>query len=341
MTKRRQLRIKLIARGQNGRAWGKQLPADGSFTGECSFHFNLDESDYDWLVVIDDVSRGLMTPAEPLRCADDHTLLVTTEPPTITHFGKAFCAQFAHVLTTQPPAALPHPNRIYSHTGNLWFNGHRYTELHEQPLPAKTSLLSTVCSSKQQKHTIHNDRYRFTQWLMQQLPGIDLYGHGSKFIEHKYDALDPYHFHLAIENYRGPHHWTEKLADPFLSGCFPIYYGCTNAADYFPRESFLEIDIYRREEALEKIRERIAIPPTDSTTVDALQEARRRVLHEHNLMFMIEKLALEHFNPARPASGRRLHGRKQMRCLRPADSLRFARWHLARRFNHRPSPMTP
>lgn len=330
MSPQRKLRIKWIARGKSGTAWAKQLPASGSFTGECSFHFERDETDYDWLVVIDDVSRKLTTPAEKLRCADEHTLLVTTEPPSITHFGKAFCAQYAHVLTSQPPDALSHPNRIYSHTGNLWFNGHSYRELHNQPLPEKSRGLSTVCSSKQQKHTIHNDRYQFTHWLMQQVPGIDLYGHGSRFVEHKYDALDPYRFHLAIENYRGPHHWTEKLADPYLSGCFPIYFGCTNVTDYFPRESFLEIDIYRREEAMEKIRDRLANPHLDSTATDALLEARRRVMHEYNLLFMVEQLALRHFNPSRKPSGRRIFARKQMRCLQPADSLRFACWHITR-----------
>ncbi|MEI6177785.1 MAG: glycosyltransferase family 10 [Verrucomicrobiota bacterium] len=331
MSHNRKLHIKLIARGKDGTAWAKQLPESGSFTGECSFHFDRDEPHYDWLVVIDDVSRKLTTPAEKLRCADEHTLLVTTEPPTITHFGKAFCAQYAHVMTSQPPEALQHPNRIYSHTGNLWFNGHSYRDLHGKPLPQKTRDLSTVCSSKQQKHTIHNDRYQFSHWLMQQIPSIDLYGHGSRFIEHKYDALDPYLFHLAIENHQGLHHWTEKLADSFLSGCFPIYYGCTNVADYFPPESFLEIDIHQRGEALEKIRERIDNPRFDSTIIDALHEARRRVMHEHNLLFMIELLALKHFNPALKPSGRLLFGRKQIRCLQPTDTLRFACWQIARR----------
>jgi hypothetical protein len=324
------IRIKLIARGRQSNRWPLQLPQSGSFSEQCSFHFSRDEANYDWLVVVDDVSRGLFTPAEKLTCADEHTLLVTTEPPTITCYGRRFSAQFAHVLTSQPQSALPHPGRIYSHTGNLWFNGHSYCELQGQKFPEKTRKLSTVCSSKQQKHTNHNDRYQFCHWLRGKMPDMDLFGHGSKYIEHKHHALDPYRYHLAIENYSGPHHWTEKLADSFLSGCFPIYYGCTNVADYFPSESFIEIDIFKRDEALEKIRSVTENDNHYASRIEALIEARRRVMEEHNLMHMIESLVLQHHRAGRKSSGRRLYGRKQIRVLQPIDALGQMKWRLSR-----------
>jgi len=326
------IRIKLISRGQPGFHCANQLPASGSFTGECSFHFSLDETQYDWLVVIDDVSRTLKSAPEKLSCADDHTLLVTTEPPTITHYGTAFCAQFAQVLTSQPPESLKHPNRIYSHTGNLWFNGHSYAELHGNDFPEKKDLFSTVCSSKQQKHTIHNDRYQFCHWLMQEMQSMNLFGRGSKFIEKKYDALDPYRFHLAIENYSGPHHWTEKLADPFLSGCFPIYYGCTNLADYFPAESFLEIDIFNRPDALAEIRSTIEDESFYAARREPLLEAKRLIMEDYNLLRMIELQVLEKHNPASKPSKRSLHGRKQMRWRKPTDAIERLAWRMKRDF---------
>jgi hypothetical protein len=324
------IRIKVISRGNSAFAVSKQLPASGSFTGQCSFSFDHDDSPYDWLAVIDDVSRKLRTPPIILRCADEHTLLITTEPPTITQYGKAFAAQFSHILTSQPPEDLNHHGRIYSHTGNLWFNGLSYDKLLNKGIPEKSLPLSTVCSSKQQKHTIHNDRYQFCNWLTQQLPTMDLFGHGSRFIKHKYDALDPYRFHLAIENYSGLHHWTEKLADSFLSGCFPIYYGCTNAADYFPQDSFMEIDIFDRQGALEKIRSVIEDEAFYASRKDVILESRKLIMEDYNLLRMIESIALQHYQPARKSSGRRLFGRKQMRCRRPADAARFAAWHLKR-----------
>lgn len=320
------IRIKLIVRGQPGTVFISQLPATGSFTGECSFHDSLSEDRYDWLVVIDDVSRKLGAPPESLACADEHTLLVTTEPQTITNYGRGFTRQFAHVLTSQSEKSLPHPNRIFSHTGNLWFNGHTYDQIHGNPLPGKSLGLSTVCSAKQQKHTLHNDRYQFCHWLMQRLPDMDLFGHGSRYIEKKYDALDPYRYHLAIENYVGPHHWTEKLADPFLSGCFPIYYGCENIGDYFTSDSYLEIDIYKREEALDLIRAITENPRHYPASLEALCEARRRVMNEYNLLSMIEEIVLKNYQSGIARNGRLLYGRKQMRCRNPLDALDHLRW---------------
>ena len=332
MTRAPKIRIKLIARGQHAYFCGNQLPASGSFTGDCVFCFSRDETEYDWLVVIDDISRSLKAAPEKLSCADEHTLFVTTEPSSITHYGTAFCAQFGHVLTSQAPESLKHPNRIYSHTGNLWFNGHSYEELYENELPEKSHQISTVCSSKQQKHTIHNDRFQFCHWLMEQIPSMNLFGHGSTFIQNKFDALDPYRFHLAIENYSGLHHWTEKLADPYLSGCFPIYYGCTNLADYFPGESYLEIDIFNRPEALDKIRSVIEDESFYASRRESLLESKRLIMEDYNLLRMIEFHVLENFNPTARPSKRNLYGRKQMRWRKPTDAIERLAWRIARDF---------
>ena len=328
LAKLEKIRVKIIARGQHAHPWQAQLPSEGLPSAPCEFVWRADAKNYDWLVVIDDVSRELMTPPETLACADEHTLFVTTEPPTITHYGTAFCAQFAHVLTSQPPEALQHPNRIDSHTGNLWFNGHCFDELEAQPFPRKTKSISTVCSSKKQKHTLHNQRYQFCHWLEQALPELEIYGHGSRYIKNKYDALDPFRFHLAIENYIGRHHWTEKLADAFLSGAFPIYCGCPNIADYFPEDSFLLIDLSNPRKALDQIRERLANDRFDQTRIDAMYEARRRVLHEYNLLNMITTIVAREFDPALKPSGRLLYNRKQMRLKHPGDLGAHLKWSL-------------
>ena len=326
----KKIRVKIIARGQHAHPWQAQLPCAGFPETSCEFIWWANAETYDWLVVIDDVSRDLRAPPERLACPDEHTLLVTTEPPTITRYGTAFCAQFAHVLTSHPPDTLRHPNRIYSHTGNLWFNGHRYDELHNKRFPEKTRSLSTVCSSKQQKHTLHDQRYQFCQWLKQKLPYLQIYGHGSHFVKKKYEILDPFRFHLAIENYRGTHHWTEKLADPILSGAFPIYYGCTNLGDYFPKEAFLEIDLFDKESTLKQIQDVMEDANYYSSRVEALYEARRRIMNEFNLLKMIEKIVLKEFEGASTPSRRPLYGRKQMRLKDPNDLWKHLIWSIAK-----------
>ncbi len=332
-SRNQKIRVKLIHRGRPGTLCIPQFPNKKSHWGDCEFIFTLEERNYDWLVVIDDISREISAPPENLACADQHTLLVTTEPPTITRYGRAFTGQFAHVLTSQDEQSLPHPNRIHSHTGNLWFNGHDFDEIQKIDFYEKSANVSTVCSSKRQKHTIHNDRYEFTQRLKQQLPQLEIFGHGVHFIEHKYEALDRYRFHLAIENHVATHHWTEKLADPFLSGAIPIYYGCPNIGDYFPSDSYLPIDINKPDEALHSIKELISDSNNYKQRLDALKEAQRLILYEYNLMAMLTKFISNHFNASQPASKRLLYGRKQMRARHPSDLLQHIIWKTQRTLN--------
>lgn len=40
-------------------------------------------------------------------------------------------------------------------------------------------------------------------------------------------------FHLAVENSRHKHYFTEKITDAFMSKTVPIYWGCSNLGDYF------------------------------------------------------------------------------------------------------------
>lgn len=59
----------------------------------------------------------------------------------------------------------------------------------------------------------------------------------------KAEALDPCRYHIAVENHVYNHHLTKKLPDAFLGCTLPFYHGALNAADYFPKESFIPIDI--------------------------------------------------------------------------------------------------
>lgn len=324
------IRIKIIDRARPGHAWKRQLPPSGSFTGKCEFVMERDATDYDWLVVVDDVNRHLTSEPEKLHCAPEHSLLTTTEPHSITRYSHHFTRQFAHVLTSQSPAQLPHPKHIHSQPGNVWYDFRGYEKILEAGLAEKTEDLSMICSTKQQRHTMHRQRFEFCEWLAGELPGIAYYGEGHRPIRRKFEALAPYRYHVVIENDFGPHHWTEKLADAYLNGCLPIYQGCTNLEEYFPRESFVQIDIADRQKSLAAIRELLADPQTYPSRLDAIREARRRVMEEYNLPAMLERIVLEHYDPSRKATDHRLLGRRQLRLRHPFDTLRHFVWHLTR-----------
>jgi len=158
--------------------------------------------------------------------------------------------------------------------------------------PKKSAELSTVCSAKQMRHTLHSNRVAFTHALKAAIPEMEVFGQGVREIPDKADALDPFRYHLAIENHVAPHHWTEKLSDPFLGWCLPIYHGCPNAADYFPEDSFISIDILNVGAAKDRILK--AIRDNEySRRLPAIRAARRLALYEYATFPQIARLITE------------------------------------------------
>ncbi|MCM2471873.1 glycosyltransferase [Rhizobium sp. CG5] len=262
------------------------------------FTFDPAARGYDWLVVYENLpaEQGERRPMriEQLDCPQANTVLLTTEPSAIKIYGRAYIRQFGHVVTSQEPFALRHPGRIWSQAGLRWFYGdgtdHAMTadEIagHE---PEKTAVLSTVCSTKRQGHTLHRLRYDFTQLAAARLPEMDVFGRGHRPLDDKAEAVDAYKYHLAIENHVAPHHFTEKLADPFLGLALPFYFGAPNAADYFPADSFIAIDIRKPDEAIRIMRE--AIDGNEyERRLPAIREARRRVIEEHSLFPLVARV---------------------------------------------------
>ena len=105
----------------------------------------------------------------------------------------------------------------------------------------------------------------------------------------KDEALSEYRFHIALENSVHQDYWTEKLADPFLRGCFPIYSGCPNLDDYFPEGSYARIDLEKPQQAIGTIRE-VLRSELDYASLDQRQEAKRKILYEYNIFAELEKL---------------------------------------------------
>jgi len=320
------LRIKLLGKfkpGQDGAGWLKFFPGRQPRWENCDFIFDRDCRDYDWLVVYDDLPSlaGERHPlwVEELACPPEHTLLILAEPSSVKCYGSTFLRQFKWLLGPQEAwATSHHPGQIIQQPALIWFyadsspRGDYDSLVNHVPL-AKTADLSTVCSSKRQGHTLHRERFDFTQALKLQLPFMEIYGHGVRPLADKADALDPYRYHLAIENHLLPHHWTEKLADPFLGACMPIYYGCPNAEDYFPPESFIRIDIADVDAAAETIQRAIHDKLWEKH-LPAILESRRRVLEQYGPIATVVRLVNERHaaNLARSATPTRIQSRRRL-----------------------------
>ena len=323
------IRVKLVTRSGRGTdsVLAKQCPGGLPRWGRCEFISELDCRDYDWFVVIDDIPRVQPGKMEPLACPRANTILVTSEPSSVARYGRAFAAQFAKVLTFQEEKALPHANATRTQTGNIWFYGKSFDELEKLETIEKTQMISTVCSSKRQAHTMHALRYDFTQKLKAKVPDLEIFGHGVRYIEKKSEALDPFKFHLVVENHIALHQWTEKLADAFLAYTVPIYCGCPNVFDYFPEDSVIPIDINDFEGSLKTVRLVLQTEGEYERRLSAVKEARRLIMYEYNLPAMLNRIITE-AEPAESLEAGTIYCRQAMRVKHPADFVRFAAWRI-------------
>lgn len=312
--KKRPIIVKFMARSivrdSNVICWLRQFPKNIPEWGNCRFSFDVDLDEYDWLVVYHDLPRRPWDISkEKLKCPKENTVLVTTEPSTITVYGTDYLKQFGHIITSQEPWAILHPGAIFTQPGLLWFYGipcpngipsydgdiRTFDMIKAAGVPEKTRLISTVCSIRGGSLTLHDARVRFTQELKDSFEVLDVFGHGVKPFVDKAEVLDPYRYHITIENHVYDHHLTEKLPDAFLGYTLPFYHGCPNADDYFPVESFISIDINDFDKSLDIIKSTIANNEYEDR-LPYIIEARQRVLEKYNLFSVLNHEITRHNN---------------------------------------------
>lgn len=269
----------------------------------CQFIFDYSCREYDWLLVYDELpknSGSIVNEVEPLACPKEHTILVTQEPPSIKIYPKCYTSQFEYVLTTLTPEQLPHPNRAYGEGCLYWCAGIPHKEVFSMPEYPKSKVLATVCSAKQQQHTLHSKRYNLVKYISEHIPELDWFGRGVKDITRKCEAQNDYKYAIGIENYVAPYHWTDKISDPLLSLCLTFYVGDPRLEELLPAESFIRIPLEDHEEACRIIREAIDNNEYEKR-LPAIKEARRRIVEQYNIFNQVAKLIkANHDKPTRP-----------------------------------------
>jgi hypothetical protein len=216
------------------------------------------------------------------------------EPESVRSYHPSFLNQFAIVITCQKGirhrdirfhqqaqpwnlGAIRHPDgRV---TSDLGFEQFRTA-------PPKSKQLS-VASTRKVLTEGHLRRIRFIEEIKAVLGNrLDVHWLGPETTTDKRSAILPYRYHIALENSSYPHYWTEKLADCYLGGAFPIYYGCPNLEDYFPRRSFAAVDINDAVTAAQVI-DRVLAEGWSSERQRAIDEARMLVLEKYNFYAMV------------------------------------------------------
>jgi hypothetical protein len=169
-------------------------------------------------------------------------------------------------------------------------------------------------------HTVHSARLDFVTKLRRRLPELDVFGRGIQPVCDKAEAMRGYRYHIAIENHIESGHWTEKLADCFLAGCLPFYFGDPDYANIFPKNSVIPIDIFDFESSVTTICNAIE-QDAFLRRQSELQKARRIVLDEYNTLGWVARFALKNFNNNTTTSGARIYNRHAFRRHHPLRAM--------------------
>ncbi|MEP9390165.1 hypothetical protein [Mesorhizobium sp. KR9-304] len=266
-------------------AWFRQTPGQDGIFGRTAFAEEASGDPGEWLVVCDEPPAGLRT-----RIPVERRVLFLGEPPSIKIYPTPYLNQFGLVVG---PFALPGYEgcHIRQHASLPWHYGRSrpfsWRELAADKVKSRT--ISVFCSSK--KLTVQQAfRIRFVEALKAHFgPRIEHFGHGFRPIEEKADGLSPFRYTIVLENNLTEGFWTEKLADAYLAGCFPIYAGGKIPAEDFDPRARLDIDVFKVGDSLRAIEDLIGTADFDALS-NSVREQRRRVMLQHNLFAVAERL---------------------------------------------------
>ncbi|HMK04835.1 MAG TPA: glycosyltransferase family 10 [Ferruginibacter sp.] len=246
---------------------------DGQFAYWDEFAFTTDIlPECDAILVFNNPSGKIQS-----LCPPENLLAFMMEPGIPAEHPWMFrgLEQYAAVYSplSNSSNTIPSPGFLGWHVQQNW------KALSELIVPAKQKTMSCIASGLKQLKG-HRRRLDFIKELQKEIPAISHFGKGSNYIPDKMDGLLPYRFSIAIENTSAPYYFTEKLTDCFLAYTVPVYYGCTNIKNYFPKGSFIEIDIEEPASAIEKISEIIKNDDWQER-LPAIKEARELVLNKY------------------------------------------------------------
>lgn len=249
-------------------------------------HFTLEPVDKcDALLVLNQLSEDIS-----VCCPPQNIWAVFQEPyvPEYLPWMSEGHGKFSRIYTHHPPNSnvryIPSPPLV------PWHVGMSYDELQNVVFHDKNDRIVWITSNKQ-IFPGHSKRYEFLQNLMNTgLQELDVYGHGIKPIEDKWDVLVKSRYAIAVENHCDNNYWTEKIADCWLAETLPFYYGCPNLEDYFPAESFVRININEHHSVAQLLHNMVKSGEYEKR-LPAIRKARNLVLNQHQFFpFMAREL---------------------------------------------------
>jgi hypothetical protein len=129
-------------------------------------------------------------------------------------------------------SGLPEP--FTEHFGYMWY------ATPPKEIKCKSCIMSIVLSEKKFAPG-HEYRHALVKEIIKHNLPIHIYGYGSTLYEYEhvkgsFNYVEPYETYLysiCIENFQSNHYFSEKIINPILYECMPIYIGCVNIDNYF------------------------------------------------------------------------------------------------------------
>lgn len=210
------------------------------FYGKGKKVFFTADNDYTHAILLNTIMPPLTIPKENvlgLACEPIPFLHLTIEFVEYAkkHIGKYFIGDKMNL-----------PNPFIEHFGYMWFSRP------PAEITVKTKLMSIILSKKQMAPG-HAYRHKLVKSIIDHRLPIDIYGRGASM--YKYDRImgefndaEPYEdylFSICIENYESNHYFSEKIINPVMYNCMPIYWGCKNIDQYIESSIKLTNDVDR------------------------------------------------------------------------------------------------
>jgi hypothetical protein len=172
-------------------------------------------------------------------------------------------------------------NNILSHGALPWHIDKDYDFLNDLKIESLNKENKIVwITSNQRSSKGHNMRMDFFDRI-KELPFVNLYGRGINPVNDKWDVLKTSKYAIAYENFQNDYYWTEKIIDCYLSYTMPLYFGCNTIENYFPENSFIQID--PKDRHIDLFLKEIVTSTKWEENIDAIAKARALVLNEYQL----------------------------------------------------------
>lgn len=232
-----------------------------------------DVSECDYLVILDYPKEDFS-----VNVNKKNILHLCLEPPNEVSKYRQYANKKVSVIFNQLDI---NKNNILSHGALPWHINKDFDFLKALTVESLTKENKVVwVTSNQRSSKGHTIRMDFLDKI-KELPFVHLYGRGINPVDDKWDVLSPSKYAIAYENFQSDYYWTEKIIDCYLSYTMPLYFGCNSIADFFPKDSFIQID--PKDKHIDLFLKEIVVSKKWEENLDAISKARDLVLNEYQL----------------------------------------------------------